>query len=165
VTRDPTALDLVFDPTIWRLSGVTAHGNVAFDVPFISHTEGNLWMGGCQDGLVLPHDITHVVSLYPWEKYALHPGATRVEFQTFDAGVGDGDFDEAALVALDRLADGPTLTHCQAGLNRSGLVAGMVLVTQGWDPKDAIALLRERRSPAVLCNRAFEAHLMEWRPS
>lgn len=55
--------------------------------------------------------------------------------------------------------DGPTLVHCQAGLNRSGLVAARALTLDGMNAADAIALLREKRSPAVLCNRSFESWL------
>ena len=54
--------------------------------------------------------------------------------------------------------DGPTLVHCQAGLNRSGLVAARALMLEGMSGSEAIALLREKRSSAVLCNPSFE----EW---
>jgi protein-tyrosine phosphatase len=47
-------------------------------------------------------------------------------------------------------------------LNRSALVAGMALILDGWKPADAIALLREKRSPAVLCNPAFEQWLLSY---
>jgi hypothetical protein len=36
--------------------------------------EGNLFMGGCLDGLLLPASFKHLISLYPWESY-------RVEHQ------------------------------------------------------------------------------------
>ncbi len=50
--------------------------------------------------------------------------------------------------------------HCQAGINRSGLVTALALVEEGMKAVDAIALLRAKRSPAVLCNRAFEQWLL-----
>mgnify|MGYP001561544085 FL=1 len=55
---------------------------------------------------------------------------------------------------------GPTLVHCQAGLNRSGLVAANALRLRGMPASEAIALLRRQRSPAVLCNSAFEEWLL-----
>jgi len=57
--------------------------------------------------------------------------------------------------------DGPTLVHCQAGLNRSSLVAARALVLGGMTADDAIALIREKRSPACLCNPAFERWLRQ----
>jgi hypothetical protein len=39
--------------------------------------------------------------------------------------------------------------HCDAGMNRSALVAARVLIEQGIDPKDAVALVRERRPGAL----------------
>lgn len=54
-----------------------------------------------------------------------------------------------------------TLVHCQAGLNRSGLLAELSLVLDGMQADEAIALLRATRSPAVLCNKAFEKWLRQ----
>ena len=54
--------------------------------------------------------------------------------------------------------DGPVLVQCQAGLNRSSLVTATALMLGGMTADAAIALLREKRSPACLCNPAFE----EW---
>ena len=56
---------------------------------------------------------------------------------------------------------GPTLVHCQAGLNRSSLIAAVALILAGVvdSGAEAAALLRERRSPACLCNQSFERWL------
>ena len=53
------------------MRGVAMHGNKSFDVPYISQVDDNLWQGGCTNGLVLPENIEHVISLYPWEQYTI----------------------------------------------------------------------------------------------
>lgn len=155
------------DPTLIRMSGVAVHGNTPFDVPFISQIDANLWQGGCQTGLQLPHFFKHIVSLYPWEQYRVnHDMDSMLAVKMYDNL-------EQSMEQVDAIAnwinvcvkDGPTLVHCQAGLNRSSLVAArsLMLRDDDWDKMytagEAIALLRERRSPACLCNSAFEEHL------
>lgn len=51
------------------------------------------------------------------------------------------------------------LIRCQAGLNRSGLIVALVLISEGYDPKDAIDLIRACRSPHALCNADFVKYL------
>jgi protein-tyrosine phosphatase len=55
---------------------------------------------------------------------------------------------------------GVTLVHCQAGLNRSGLISALALIEEGMKAVDAISLLRAKRSRAVLCNQLFEKWLL-----
>ena len=52
------------------------------------------------------------------------------------------------------------LIRCQAGLNRSGLVTALVLIKDGYSAKDAIALMRDKRSKDVLMNPLFEEWLL-----
>ena len=73
MSTDPTRIDISFDPRERRMRGYARHGNTPFDVPFVSQITDNLWTGGCEDGLVLPANIAHVVSLYPWETYRVEP--------------------------------------------------------------------------------------------
>lgn len=160
---DPTAIEISFDPTVQRMKGITAHGGLAFDVPFISEIGFNLWQGGCRDGLVLPKFIKHLVSLYPWEQYEIkHPLDSILIVRMYDSE--DQSFDQveelARWVNVCR-ATGPVLVHCQAGLNRSSLVAARALMLGGITADDAIRRVREKRSTACLCNRAFEAYLRE----
>lgn len=58
--------------------------------------------------------------------------------------------------------DAVVLIHCQAGLNRSGLVAAVSLVLDERNDikngSQAIELLQAQRSSAVLCNPSFN----EW---
>lgn len=158
---DPTRIDITFDPREQRMVGVARHGNTPFDVPYISQITDDLWQGGCTNGLLLPHDIAHVVSLYPWEAYSYaHEPRSRLEVVMYDSE--DQSYEQvdaiASWVNVCR-KDGPTLVHCQAGLNRSSLVAARALMLDGMTSRDAIALLRAKRSPACLCNKAFEAYL------
>jgi hypothetical protein len=70
-----------------------------------------------------------------------------------------------AVVAYERWQAGETvLIRCQAGVNRSGLVTALVLMLEGYDARDAIELIRERRAPAVLSNRHFVRWLVTEAP-
>lgn len=162
---DPTAFDIDFDPTAQRMKGRAIHGDTPFDVPFISEILPGFWQGGCENGLVLPRNIVNVVSLYKWEAYTLHSQVQNVKTITMYDSDEMPDRDEveqlAILVNYYRKL-GPTLVHCQAGLNRSGLVAAAALILEGYKAPDAIALLREKRSNAVLCNKSFERFLLSF---
>lgn len=135
-----------------------------FDVPLISHVAGNLWQGGCMQGTKLDDDFVKVVSLYPWEQYALGPNTERVEIKAYDSheGMDWDDLERAADEVVAGMEKGKTLVHCQAGLNRSGLVAGRALVKSGMSPEAAISLMRASRSPLVLCNQTFEQQLLSF---
>jgi protein-tyrosine phosphatase len=50
------------------------------------------------------------------------------------------------------------------GLNRSALIAGLVLTYLGMKGEDAVALLREKR-PAALFNENFTAYLATLPPN
>jgi hypothetical protein len=82
-------------------------------------------------------------------------------------GFGDAELNPTAIrkaLALATLAHARwqagerVLIRCQAGVNRSGLVTALVLMLDGYTPHDAIALIRERRAPAVLSN----GHFVRW---
>jgi protein-tyrosine phosphatase len=145
-----------------RITGYVPHAadrgmDPNLDVPLVSHVEGNLYQGGCMGGVRLPDGFKHVVSLYPWEQYVLPEGCERVEYKMYDAlSQGFDQVDEIAFKVVEFCGDGPTLVHCQAGLNRSGLIAARALVIMGFEPVEAINKLRAGRSRLVLCNEAFE---------
>jgi protein-tyrosine phosphatase len=165
--QDPTKITLQTnikqdrDPTIQRMIGIARHGNTPFDVPFISNIEGNLWQGGCHNGLQLPHFIKHVVSLYPWETYQIkHDLESYMSVKMYDSLDQSMEQIEAIAQWVNVcVKDAPTLLHCQAGLNRSSLVAARALMLEGRTADAAIKLLRDNRSPAVLCNQSFENYL------
>ena len=159
---DPTAINIQTDPLAQRMRGTTRHKNMYFDVTFISHIHENLYQGGCQTGLVLPTNIEHLISLYPWESYTIHHEMKSRSYHWLY------DSDEKPSTLVDGIGewvsrcmeDGPTLLHCQAGINRSSLVAVLALKHFGYTAEQAIKLLREKRSPAVLCNPSFERYLL-----
>lgn len=168
---DPTAFNLEpegddwTDPMTQRITGRTSHGGHRLNTTFITQVADNLWMGGVEAGLVLPVFFTHVVSLYPWESYTLrHELASQTVLKMYDSV-------EQGFAQVDALArwvnvlreTGPVLVHCQAGLNRSGLVVARALLLAGdaANGKTAIELLRAARSPAVLCNPAFEKWIID----
>ncbi|WP_099021220.1 protein-tyrosine phosphatase family protein [Mycolicibacterium palauense] len=162
---DPTAIDIEYDPRVQRISGVATHGLTPFDVPYISYIGDNLWQGGCADGLMLPEDIDHVVSVYPWERYEMaREISSELYVEMYDSVYqGFEQIDAIATWINVCRKDGPVLVHCQAGLNRSSLVTARALYMQGgMSGADIVAHLRNVRSPAVLCNPAFAAEVASW---
>lgn len=134
-----------------------------FSAPLISHIEDNLYVGGCINGVELGDDWQTVFSLYKWERYDIAPGTERVEVKMYDSDDVPpawqlNEIANQVVSALER--GGKVLVHCQAGLNRSNLIAALALIKRGRTPTEAIALLREKRSPVVLCNQAFEHWLL-----
>lgn len=171
MTVDPTAIKIRTDPFQQRMSGTTQHGragwpDIAFDVPFISKVAINLYQGGCHNGLVLPAEIRHVISVYPWERYTiLHEMDSELYVKMYDAENIDMDQVDglAHWVNLCR-KKGATLLHCQVGLNRSSLISARALHLDSGMPGDEIVdHLRAQRSPAVLCNPAFEREVRTWK--
>jgi protein-tyrosine phosphatase len=71
-------MDASSDPLTQRTRGVVSHRYTRFDVPFVSEIAHNLWQGGAREGLVLPDDIAHVVSLHPWESYIIRHSVRSV---------------------------------------------------------------------------------------
>jgi hypothetical protein len=156
--------ELKADFTSHHIEGIAREGNKPFSVPLITQVDESLWQGGCIHGVSLGGKFKHVISLYPWEQY-----------------IAGGELDSVMMVRLFDSCDMPptrklyaiarwinvcrkeglTLVHCQAGLNRSALVTALALKLSGMKMKDAIALLRAQRSPAVLCNQAFENWLLK----
>lgn len=140
------------------------HTGERLSVPLISHIVEGLYVGGCVNGVDLGSTFDRIVSLYKWERYAYDFTKTELyEFTMYDSsGEVDGTTVElAANAALDALERGDkVLVHCQAGINRSNLVAAVVLMRLlDISANDAITMLREGRSHLVLANKTFENYL------
>jgi hypothetical protein len=127
-----------------------------------------LWMGGTADsdvegrrnpeGKITGEHFNTVVTLYA--------SANPVGWYVKELRLGFYDHDEVDVDANDLhqvvqaahedwKAGRKVLIRCQAGLNRSGLVTALVLARDGMTIDDAIDLLRQKRSPAALCNPEF----------
>lgn len=148
-----------------------------FTLPDIAPTQirPGLWVGGTAD-----HDTIgnaagpahYKPSSFPFDLVVTlfadaQPAPWEVEEIRY--GFPDADLTEAAIercltyaaYADQRWTDGArVLVRCQQGLNRSGLVAALILMSHGHSGADAVELLRAARGPLMLCNEAFEHWLL-----
>lgn len=140
------------------------HTGERLSVPLISHIVDNLYVGGCVHDIDLGDFFSHVFSLYMWEQYKVSPNTKVVEVKMYDSRTDPIDIDtvdEMSTKVVEALAEGGNvLVHCQAGINRSNLIAASALVKMGYTPTEAIGLLREKRSSLVLANKTFEDYLL-----
>ena len=154
------------DLTTHHIEGIARMGNKPFKVSLFSQIDGNLWTGGCPVDKA-PGHFKYIVSLYPWGMYNHHDHQVYTETALFDShdGVDEERVRHLAEYVNICRAKGPTLVHCQAGLNRSALVAATALILEGMPAAEAIKLMREKRCDAVLCNPAFEKWLLSFSTS
>jgi protein-tyrosine phosphatase len=84
-----------------------------------------------------------------------------VYFPIYDDDLPDlGKLHAVAKLGARLVAGGEkVLTHCGMGLNRSALVAGLILTYLGMKGPDAVALLRSKR-PGALYNDNFANYLL-----
>jgi protein-tyrosine phosphatase len=152
------------DPLNYPWRGTAAHGDTPFDTTLVTKMDEDLYLGGCVPDVLLPADVEYVVSLYPWEQFRARPDQVRgiLSLALYDDVDQEPELFLLAATAIDAFrAKGPTLVHCQAGLNRSATALAVHLIRdEGMTAEGALALMRERRSPAVVCNAGFEAWLM-----
>lgn len=137
-----------------------------FKVPLISQIEGNLWSGGSPEYLDVPDYFKAILNLYPWgAPYTYNKNDVQyreVELYDSPSVANKAVLEELADWVNARRTEGPVLVHCQAGLNRSGLITALALIRSGSTPDEAIKQMREKRSDAVLCNANFEKWLREY---
>ena len=133
----------------------------------------NLFMGGTDDNDVihnaasgrrrtdLPFDS--IVTMYAWAQ----PADWKV--QEFRYGVPDAAIEMIDLARLKQAVDfgygrwmagDRLLVRCQAGLNRSGLVTALILMSTGLDAETAIAEIRKKRAEVALFNNEYVTWLI-----
>lgn len=79
-----------------------------------------------------------------------------------DAGLQMPDdwFDEGTDYGLDQIKSGHVvLAHCQMGINRGPSMGFAILIAQGWDPTEALDLIRARRPIARI---AYAEQAVDW---
>lgn len=143
-------------PGLW-VGGTDDNDTVATARPSVSTWHGFAVRGKAD---ITKDDFDAVVTLYAW--------ARPVDWEVAELrwGIYDTEFDHAELESLNDTVDWAwrrwkkgqrVLCRCQAGLNRSSLVAALVLVKDGWEPAEAIDAIRKNRSSKALFNGSFEA--------
>lgn len=115
-----------------------------------------------------PFDLDHALC-HRDESYDPAP-TPRTRWHT----IPDGPLTPAARRAVLTAADAATadwydgahvLVRCYLGLNRSGLVAGIIYArVTGRSGAEALAHIRAKRSPHALCNPAFARYLATYTP-
>jgi hypothetical protein len=135
-----------------------------------------LWQGGAWFVPETPyasHEVHHLSGNDPfthvfdcWGRYGAAP---HMRYRAIN--LIDGPLDKASAAKFvgesvgvsDAVSRGGTvLVRCQAGLNRSGLLAGLAMVRLGYPAETALSLIREKRSPWALCNSDFESFLLQF---
>jgi hypothetical protein len=181
-TREPDRVDPVYEPA-WQCTGCGHLEFVAPDEPpppappvpspldaFLQPVQvddaGRLWLApdcGDWERIVHEHHLTAVFDLEEGLDHGIPAHPDRVIYVYFP--IEDDDLPTLhKLHALARLGaqlmrEGErVLVHCEMGLNRSALLAGLMLVCTGLSGEEAVARLQDRR-PGALYNRRFAAHL------
>jgi hypothetical protein len=120
-----------------------------------------LWLGALP--IEIPSNINHVFSMIGPQHYSLkdHQKVTVVFFDDKPELPSEKMLHDLANSINISRQNGHVLVHCLAGLNRSGLVLGLALVKSGIEAKEAITLMRAKRSPSVLFNKVFHDWLLD----
>ena len=150
--------------------------DIGFDFPLWSEILPGLWLGGTDDNdtietgvdtykprMITKNDFDTVITLYSWAQ-PVDWLVEEVRYGFYDSEISHIDFaavERAADFAYQAWKSGTrVLIRCQAGINRSGLVMAHVLMKDKYKAREAIDLMREKRSKAVLLNRHFVDYLV-----
>lgn len=136
----------------------------------------NLFMGGTHDEDIVQfpkrlrnlnerEEFDAVVTCYSYAQ----PMSWYVHENRF--GFADGPMDSETFKKVQEVAKWlhsqwkmgrKSLSRCQAGLNRSGLVIALVLIMEGYSVDNAITLIREKRDVNALFNSDFVRLLKQY---
>jgi hypothetical protein len=132
----------------------------------------NLFMGGTADEDVIHQAVAYnkartdlpfdaIITMYAWA----NPADWRVQefrYGIYDSAIADIDLDrlkQAVEFGYNRWLSGDrVLVRCQAGLNRSGLVTALIMMSTGLDAETAIEQIRKNRADIALFNNNY----VEW---
>ncbi len=123
---------------------------------------------GAHPADTMPPNVDAIANVDSFRFYDIPDGVLYLHFAYRDANVipDATDLRLAASFLNDLRAAGKTVfIHCRLGLNRSGLLTGLVLIDEGYRAKDAIEMMRSLRSPYVLENKTFERYLLSDTPT
>jgi protein-tyrosine phosphatase len=134
----------------------------------------NLFMGGTADEDVIHQAVAYnkartdlpfdaIITMYAWA----NPADWRVQefrYGIYDSAIADIDLDrlkQAVEFGYNRWLSGDrVLVRCQAGLNRSGLVTALIMMSTGLDAETAIEQIRKNRADIALFNNNYVQWLM-----
>lgn len=127
----------------------------------VHQIDGNIWMGSAPIKKV-DDSFDYIINLYAGARYSLQSHQVMVFALMNDEALIPNErlLHNLADTAVEFAKRGKTLIHCQAGLNRSGLITGLTLIKQGMHPQIAIDLIRRKRSPQALFNKTFADWLL-----
>lgn len=121
--------------------------------------DGTIW---ARD-VVIADEFDLVISLYQRAGHGPADGVAHIHLRIPDGYLGDADLADVRTLAdwaAEAVRDGKrVLVRCQAGLNRSSLVAAFTLLRLGHT--DPVALIREKRSPDALFNTHFQRYIAD----
>ena len=120
----------------------------------------NLYQGGIPTNL---DKFQYVINLVGTQRYHVPIGRTVIIYPFNDAPIipNEEKLFELSELAVKYSNRGPTLIHCAMGVNRSGLVMALTLMNRnGLSAKEAIELIRGKRSEECLSNKTFEEWLL-----
>jgi len=143
-------------------------------ISLYSEVAPNLFMGGTADEDVIHQAVAYnkartdlpfdaIITMYAWA----NPADWRVQefrYGIYDSAIEDIDLDrlkQAVEFGYNRWLSGDrVLVRCQAGLNRSGLVTALIMMSTGLDAETAIEQIRKNRAEIALFNNNYVEWLM-----
>ena len=153
-------------------------GNDPNDLPLYSEILPNLWQGGTDDDETIYRgqkrlptisdrkEFDVVVTL---DTYTLPVGwlVKELRFGFPDGPVDAETYEQVELISdwafIEWHAGNRVLVRCQAGLNRSGLVTGLILLKSGKKADEVVKLIRSKRGDYALSNDQFLQYLLNWK--
>ena len=147
------------------------------DPPLESEILPNLWMGGTHEDetvtrvrrLPVVSDRRFFDAVVTLDSYSAPMGWLVKEFRF---GFPDAALDPEHAEEIERIADwafvewkagSKVLIRCQAGLNRSGLVTGLVLLRDRMKLDEVLQVIRASRGDYALSNNHYVEYLQKWK--